>query len=213
MSLPATAEFVAQFMGWLDLAGVAVFAVSGALEAARREMDLLGFVLVGSVTGIGGGTLRDLLLGSTPVFWIAEPVYISVCVGAAVLTFAGARLLASRLRALMWMDAAGLAVFAVTGTQAALAQDVSPIIAAGMGMMTATFGGFIRDIMCNDIPLILRSEIYATAALAGAGVYVGLDAAGLAGPAATLAALATGFGLRAVAIVTGLSLPKYRRPG
>lgn len=212
MSLPALAEFLGQLIGWLDLAGVAVFAVSGALEAARREMDLLGFVLVGSVTGIGGGTLRDLLLGSTPVFWIAEPVYISVCVVAAVLTFAGARLLASRLRALMWMDAAGLAVFAVTGTQAALAQGVSPIIAAGMGMMTATFGGFIRDIMCNDIPLILRSEIYATAALAGAGVYVALDAAGLAGTAATLAALVTAFGLRAVAIVTGLSLPKYRRP-
>ncbi len=207
MSLPELAELI----GWLDLAGVAVFAVSGALEAARREMDLLGFVLVGSVTGIGGGTLRDLLLGSTPVFWIAEPVYISVCVVAAIITFAGARLLASRLRALMWMDAAGLAVFAVTGTQAALGQGVSPIIAAGMGMMTATFGGFIRDIMCNDIPLILRSEIYATAALAGAGVYVGLDAAGQAGPAATLAALATAFGLRAVAIVTGLSLPKYRR--
>jgi len=208
MTLPALTEL----MGWLDLAGVAVFAVSGALEAARREMDLLGFVLVGSVTGIGGGTLRDLLLGSTPVFWIDAPVYLSVCVVAACLTFAGARLLASRLRALMWMDAAGLAVFAVTGTQAALAQGVSPIIAAGMGMMSATFGGFIRDIMCNDIPLILRSEIYATAALAGAGVYVALNAAGAAAPVATLAALAVGFGLRAVAIVTGLSLPKYRRP-
>lgn len=209
MNLPPLAEL----MGWLDLAGVAVFAVSGALEAARREMDLLGFVLVGSVTGIGGGTLRDLLLGRTPVFWIEEPVYISICVVAACLTFAGARLLDSRLRALLWMDAAGLAVFAVTGTQAALVRDVSPVIAAGMGMMSATFGGFIRDIMCNDIPLILRSEIYATAALAGAGVYVGLDAAGAPTAVTTLAALAMGFGLRAAAILTGLSLPKYRRPG
>jgi uncharacterized membrane protein YeiH len=198
----------------LDLAGVAVFAASGALAASRKQMDVIGFVLIATVTGIGGGTIRDLLLGIAPVFWITAPAYLLLCAAVAILLFFAAPFLQSRFRALLWADAAGLAVFCVIGAERALAAGAPMIVAVLMGMITATFGGLVRDVLCAEVPLILRREIYATAAAAGAAAYVGLHLLGISRPLTVLAAFFVGFAIRAVALAFGLSLPGYRsRPG
>lgn len=198
---------------WLDLAGVAVFALSGALTAARKQMDLFGFVLIATATGIGGGTLRDLLLGQAPVFWVREPVYLGITGAVALLGFATAHLVESRYRLLLWADAVGLSVFCLLGAQAAMNAGVSGWIAVIMGLMTATFGGLVRDLLCHETPLILRKEIYATAAALGAAVLVALEALGLAEQWCLLGGFLAAFGLRALAILRGLSLPAYdRRP-
>jgi uncharacterized membrane protein YeiH len=197
-----------------DLAGVAVFALSGALTASRRQLDVFGFVLIATVTGIGGGTLRDLLLGRVPVFWVGDPVYLAITAGGAVLGFFIADRLESRFRALLWADALGLAFFALLGAEAALAVGVGWAPAIVMGLLTATFGGLARDILCHEIPLILRKEIYATAAVLGASVYVGLAEAGVGRQVAFVAGFLAAFLLRAAAIRWSLSLPVYRpRPG
>ncbi len=198
----------------LDLGGVAVFAASGALAASRKQMDVIGFVLIATVTGIGGGTIRDLLLGTAPVFWIAAPSYVFLCAGVAALLFFAAPFLESRFRALLWADAVGLATFCVIGAERALASGAPASVAILMGMITATFGGLVRDVLCGEVPLILRREIYATAAAAGAAAYVVLHAAGTARPVTTLAAFLVAFVIRAIGIAFGLSLPGYRnRPG
>ncbi len=155
-------------VGWLDVAGVAVFAASGALTASRQQMDVVGFALVATVTGIGGGTIRDLLLGTGPVFWVFAPSYLFLCVGVAILLFFAAPLFESRFRALLWADAAGLAIFCVIGAEAALRAGSPGSVAVLMGVITATFGGLVRDVLCAEVPLILRREIYATAAAVGA---------------------------------------------
>ena len=129
----------------LDYFGIIVFAISGALAAARARMDVVGFALLGVVTGIGGGSLRDILLGRLTVFWIEQPQYIVICVVAAIATFVSVPIIVSRLKLLLWADAVGLAVFAVLGAQTALAADVPLIIAALLGVVSATFGGLIRD--------------------------------------------------------------------
>jgi uncharacterized membrane protein YeiH len=199
---------------WLGVAGVAVFAASGALEASRRQMDVVGFALVATVTGVGGGTLRDLLLGIAPVFWVEAPGYVALCAAVAVLVFFAAHLVESRFKVLLWADAVGLALFCATGAERALAAGASGIVAAMMGVMTATVGGILRDVLCAQVPLILRRELYATAAAAGAGVYVLLDAAGAPRPATLAAAFLAAFGIRALGLVSGWSFPAYRgRPG
>lgn len=198
----------------LDLAGVAVFAASGALAASRKQMDLVGFLLIATVTGIGGGTIRDLLLGTAPVFWIAAPAYPFLCAGVATALFLAAPFLESRFRALLWADAVGLATFCVIGAERALAAGAPAGVAVLMGVITATFGGLVRDVLCAEVPLILRREIYATAAAAGAAAYVVLHAAGMARPVTVLAAFLAAFAIRAIGIAFGLSLPSYRsRPG
>lgn len=200
-------------LSWLDHAGVAVFAASGALTASRKQLDLVGFCLVATVTGIGGGTLRDLLLGG-PVYWVQQPSYVVLCLSVAVAVFFVAPHLESRLRALLWADAVGLALFCVTGAEEALLAGASLVVAVLMGVMTATFGGIVRDVLCAELPLVLRQEIYATAAALGALIYAGLATAGLAAPAAQAAGFVAAFGLRAVGIAFGLSLPTYKaRPG
>ena len=195
---------------WLELAGIAVFAVSGALEASRRQLDIVGFVLVGSVTGIGGGTLRDLLLGRDPVYWVAEPHFLYLTSVASALVYFTAHQIESRFRVLLWADAVGLALFAVTGAKVALVAGAPPAVAVLMGVMSATFGGLIRDVICNATPLILRREIYATAAAAGAGTFVTLTLAGTPQVAATALGFAVGFATRAAALAFGLSVPVYR---
>lgn len=197
----------------LEIFGVVVFAVSGALTAARKEMDILGFILIAAVTGLGGGTLRDMVLDSGPVLWVREPIYVLLCCGSAIVTFFAAPFLASRLKTLIWADAIGLSVFAVLGTQAAEAAGATPVIAAMMGVVTATFGGILRDVVCNEYPLVLEPEIYATAALAGSATYLGIAALGHP-TVATIAGFTIAFVIRGSAIVFRIRLPRYRpRPG
>lgn len=205
---------LASLVAALDLVGVAVFAATGALTASRKQLDIVGFALLAAVTGIGGGTLRDLLLGRLPVFWIGEPVYLLVTTAVAGLVFGTAHLVESRYRLLLWLDAAGLALFAGLGARIALGHEVPAVVAVLLGTMTATFGGILRDVLCAELPLILRREIYVTAAALAAAVYVTLDRLALAADLALLAAVTAGFALRALALARGLSLPAYRpRPG
>ena len=197
------------FIELLDYFGVIVFAISGALAAARARMDVVGFSLLAVVTGIGGGSLRDILLGRLPVFWIEQPQYIVICVVAAIATFVSVPIIVSRLKLLLWADAVGLAVFAVLGAQTALTADVPLIIAALLGVVSATFGGLIRDIICRETPLILLKEIYVTAALVGALLYVSLIEFAVTPGVAMLAGCATTFAVRGLALVYSLSLPVF----
>lgn len=198
----------------LDWLGVIVFAISGALVASRKQMDVVGFALLGTVTGIGGGTLRDLLLGLGPVFWVREPATLVVCVIVAGAVFFTAHIPQSRYRMLLWFDALGLALFAVTGTERALLAGSGPAVAVAMGVVTATFGGILRDVLGGESPVVLSREIYVTAALVGAGVFVALSALGVPREAALGAGFAAGFLVREMALHRGWTLPRYReRPG
>jgi uncharacterized membrane protein YeiH len=194
----------------LDWFGICVFAVSGALVASRKEMDIVGFALLGSVTGIGGGTIRDVLLGTDPVFWVRQPAYLVTCVAAAAITFFVAHIPQSRERLLLWFDAAGLSLFSVTGADSALSAGASPTIAVAMGVATATFGGIIRDILGGESPIILKQEIYITAALLGSTVFVSLEGLGFSRDAAAGTAFAAALALRSAALYWNLSLPRYR---
>lgn len=197
----------------LDFAAVALFAVTGALVASRKQMDIFGFAMLGTATGIGGGTLRDVLLGS-PVFWVVDPTYLVVCILASSLVFFTAHLLQSRYRAILWLDAVGLAFYCVIGAAKASALGASPIVAVVMGTITATFGGILRDILGGEIPLLLRRDVYVTAAFIGAVIFVATSATGLPPAPAWLAGVVSCFAVRGLALVFNWSLPTYRaRPG
>jgi uncharacterized membrane protein YeiH len=197
----------------LDWLGVIAFAITGSLVASRKQMDIVGFTLLGTVTGIGGGTVRDMLLGA-PVFWVGEPAYLIACVTVSALVFFTAHLPQSRYRFLLWLDAIGLALFAVTGAEKALHAGAGWIVVVTMGVITATFGGIIRDILGGESPVILSREIYASAALAGAVVFTSLLTLGAARELALGTGFAVGFLVRAAALHYGWSLPRYRpRPG
>ncbi|MFB6273493.1 MAG: trimeric intracellular cation channel family protein [Salinibacter sp.] len=194
----------------LDLFGTAVFAVSGALAAGQRRMDLFGALVIAAVTAIGGGTVRDLILDRHPVFWVRDLRYLAVVAGAGGLTFAYTSVFRPPRQALEVADAFGLAVFSVVGARVALDVGTPPAIVVIMSAVTATVGGMVRDVLCDETPLILREEIYATAALTGGGLYLGLRA--LAVPEATAAALT----IAGVVVVRGaalrweLHLPSFR---
>ena len=191
----------------LDYFGIFVFAVSGALLAAEKRLDLVTFVFF-AATGIGGGTLRDLLIGA-PVFWVQTNATLLICIAAALIVWLGNRRRFAG-RALLWFDAAGLAAYAAYGAAKALGFGVAPVPAFVMGVLTACAGGMIRDVLAGEPSILLRHEIYVTAAALSAGLFVGLALAGMATwPAAVIAALA-GFTLRGLAIVRGWSLPAYR---
>ena len=203
-----------QVVAWLDLAAIALFAFTGALVASRKQMDIFGFAVLGTMAGIGGGTLRDILLGQTPVFWVRQPEYVVVCIVAASITFFVAHIPYSRYRVLLWLDALGLAVYCVYGAEKALAVGAAPVVAVVMGVISATFGGIIRDVIGGEVPLLLQKEVYVTAALAGSLVYVAVERSSVALPVAWALGIAVCFGVRALAIRFGWSLPTYRpRPG
>ncbi len=206
--------FFDTFAAVLDWLGIVVFATTGALVASRKQMDVVGFVLLGTATGIGGGTVRDVLLGTLPVFWVGDPTYLVVCVAVSALAFFVAHVPQSRFRLLLWFDAVGLAVFAVTGAERALLADAAPSVAVAMGVVTATFGGILRDVLGGESPVILRREVYVTAALAGAALFVALSAGGAAREAALAAGAAAAAAIRFAALRWDWSLPRYRpRPG
>ena len=194
---------------FLDAFGVFVFALSGALAAARLRLDAFGYLVLAFLPAVGGGTIRDLVLGRD-VFWVSDATPLYEIVAAALLTFFFAGAVERRQRLLLWCDALGLAVFAVLGARRALLVAGDPAIAVMMGVVTAVVGGLLRDVVCNEVPLVLHREIYATAAFVGAVVFVLLRTQGLADDAALACGALIAFGLRAAGIVRGWSLP---RPG
>jgi uncharacterized membrane protein YeiH len=197
----------------LDYAGVAVFAATGALAASRKELDIIGFLFLATITGIGGGTFRDLILG-VPVFWVANPDYLLICSVVAIVVYYTAYRLESRYRVLLWLDAIGLAAFAVMGAAKGLVVTGSASVAIITGILTATFGGILRDMVSGEPSVLLRPEVYVTAALAGAAVFTVLYIARVPEPAATTVAFLIGFGVRGGALRFGWTFPPYRsRPG
>jgi uncharacterized membrane protein YeiH len=196
----------------LEFVGVAVFAASGALAAGRKSLDLLGVVVIATVTAVGGGTLRDVLLDRHPVFWIAEPAYLYVIVAAALLTVAYARRYRPPERLLLVADALGLALFSVSGAQIAEASGLRGVVVVIMGTLTGVAGGVFRDVLSAEIPLILRrGRIYATAAIAGIALYLLLQVV-VDRSAAALTAMAFIAALRLAAIVWDLKLPVFSLP-
>ncbi len=196
----------------LDLVGVAVFAVSGALAAGRKALDLFGVLVIASLTAVGGGTVRDLLLDRHPIFWIAEPTYLIVIGAAVLLTLLYVRIRPPPGNALSLADALGLALFSLSGAQVAEAAGLSPIIAVLMGTITGVAGGVLRDVLCAEIPLILRRDIYATAAIAGISFYLTAEALGVPRLWAFALGMSVVVALRVSAILWGLRLPTFKLP-
>jgi uncharacterized membrane protein YeiH len=194
----------------LDWIGIIAFTVTGALIASRKQMDVVGFIVLGTVTGIGGGTLRDVLLG-LPVFWVRESAYLITCALVSILIFFAAHVPQSRYRYLLWFDAIGLAIFAVSGAEKAVHAGADFTVAVAMGVITATFGGIIRDLLGGESPVILSREIYASAALTGAVIFVALTAAGGPRELAVGAGFVSALLIRAAALRYGWSLPRYRQ--
>jgi uncharacterized membrane protein YeiH len=197
------------YLHLMDLVGVFAFAVSGALTAGRRGMDVFGVLVVAAVTAIGGGTVRDVLL-DRPVFWLTDTTYLYAIAAAAVCTLVYVRFRSPPRGALLVADAFGLAVFAVLGVRAGLGAGVSPLIAVIMGAITGVLGGAVRDVLCGETPLILRREIYATAAVAGATTYVVLNAWVGQGAITATASIAVTLLLRLAAVRLDLNLPTGR---
>lgn len=195
----------------IDLAGVAVFAASGVLAAGRKGLDVVGVTVVAAVTAIGGGTLRDVLLSRHPIFWVADAAYLGVIVAAVPLTILSARLRLLPHRPLAAADAVGLALFTLSGARIAEAAGVSWPVVLLMGTMTGVAGGVIRDVLTNEVPLVLRpGELYATAALAGAAADLVLRRMGVARTPALLVGVATVLVLRGLSVYRAWTLPAVR---
>lgn len=192
----------------LDPASVAVFALSGALVASRTQLDPVGFLFIAALTSLGGGTVRDLILDRT-VFWMAQPWLLAIPAAAAAITFLTAHLLESRYRALLWLDACALAVAVPAGVGLALAAGQGEAVAVVMGVLTGCLGGLLRDVVCNEVPLVLKQgELHVTAAFAGAAVAV--LPLGLPQAQGLLLCAAVTFVLRAGSLAFGWRLPAYR---
>lgn len=197
-------------IGVLDYAAVAIFALTGALAASRSQLDIVGFIFVAALTATGGGTLRDIILDRVPL-WVGDPAILAVATVAAVVVFLFAHRLESRYRALEWLDAVALAIAVAAGVGVALESGMSWPVVLVMGMVTGCMGGLMRDVVCNEVPLVLKQgELYVTCAFAGALVAVGLLAAGAAGWMALTACAAVTLVLRAGSLALGWRLPVYR---
>lgn len=193
----------------LSIVGTFLFAASGALAAARLRQTIITFAFFALVTGVGGGTVRDLLIGA-PVFWVVDPVPAITCLNAALIVWLTPRRWWSD-RALDWLDAVGLAAFAVFGAAKAMAFGVHPFVAAMMGVVTGCVGGIIRDLLAGEPSILLRPELYVTAAAVSAGLFAALRVLGVDLPIAAIIAALSGFALRAIAIWRGWGLPGYQR--
>lgn len=205
--LPDERAIMTGLLPLLDYLGVGMFAVTGALAAARRRHDVITFFAFAVMTGLGGGTLRDVLIG-VPVFWLHASGYLWVCLIAGAIVWAvGERPWNSRI--FIWLDAGGLAAYAVLGTGKALAAGVAPLVAVVMGVLTATFGGVLRDLFAGEISVLLRREIYVTAAALAAAVFVLCQMGGLDARLSAALAFAAGFSLRAGAIIWRWTLPGF----
>ncbi|MBW8816028.1 MAG: trimeric intracellular cation channel family protein [Caulobacterales bacterium] len=200
-------DALAASLSVLDYAAVAVFGASGALAAARRKHDIITFGFFAAVTGVGGGTLRDLLIGAQ-VFWVARPQYVAVCLaGALAIWIFGWGRRGERM--LIWLDAVGMAAYAVVGALKASSLGVPPFSAVVMGVLTSSFGGVIRDVLAHEPSILLRRELYITPALIGAAVFVALNAAHLPLFASGGAGFVAAFVVRAGAILFGWQMPGF----
>lgn len=205
---PANVPNIADALVILDYFGITVFAVSGALVAAEKRLTLVTFIFFAVVTGVGGGTLRDLLIGA-PVFWVHTNATLLLCIFAALVVW----LLSHRRfagSALLWFDAAGLAAYATYGAEKALRFGVAPVPAFAMGVLTACVGGIVRDVLADEPSILMRPELYVTAAALASGLFVGLTLIGVHPWIAAVIAAIASFALRGGAIARGWSLPAYR---
>ncbi|GED22255.1 trimeric intracellular cation channel family protein [Halomonas halmophila] len=195
---------------WLDMMGVIVFALSGVILACRSRMDPFGMLVLAAMTGIGGGTLRDLVLGVRPVFWVEDPAYLWVILATVGLSILGFHYIHRLSRVFLPVaDACGLALFTVLGAHKALLLETSGVVAVLMGLLTGVAGGMMRDVLARRVPMVLRQEIYATASIAGGMTFVGLQALGTTLLAAMGGGLAITLGLRLAAIRWRLALPVF----
>lgn len=205
---PPNVPNIADALVILDYFGITVFAVSGALVAAEKRQTLVTFIFFAVVTGVGGGTLRDLLIGA-PVFWVHTNATLLLCILAALIVW----LLSHRRfagSALLWFDAAGLAAYATYGAEKALRFGVAPVPAFAMGVLTACVGGIVRDVLADEPSILMRPELYVTAAALASGLFVGLTLVGVPPWIAAVIAAIASFALRGGAIARGWSLPAYR---
>lgn len=200
-----------QWFHWIDLAGVAVFAISGTLMAYKKQMDGFGVIVLASVTAIGGGTLRDMIL-DLPVFWVNDPSFFYVIILAALLTIVWLRL-SHRfpLRYLLVADAIGLAFFNVMGLQKALEYGASPFVAIALGTMTGVFGGLIRDVICREVPLVLKGELYATTCILGGATFLLAQFLHFSNEICMLAAMVSTLGSRLMAMKWHWQLPVFNK--
>ncbi|WP_033922943.1 trimeric intracellular cation channel family protein [Sphingomonas sp. 37zxx] len=199
---------IAPLLPWLDWFAIATFAASGAIAAARAQQTFVTAAFFALITGVGGGTVRDLLIGA-PVFWVHDPLLATICLGAALLVWMTPERW-WRGNTLDWLDAVGLAAYAVFGAAKAFRLGVPPVPAILMGVITACVGGIIRDVLAGEPSILMRPELYVTAAALAAGLYVGIVALGAPSIVASGVAVTAGFALRAAAIHFRLALPSYR---
>lgn len=199
------------FIAALDYASVVIFALSGALAASRAQLDLVGFSFVACLTAVGGGTIRDLLLNRDAIFWISDPNYVLIAIATATAVFFTAHLFESRQKAILWADAIALGIAVAAGVGVALKTQQPPVIVGLMGVVTGCFGGLMRDVVCNEVPLVLKhGELYASAALAGAIAALLVTGFQLPPLIAYLACIILTFTLRAGSLIFGWSLPVYK---
>lgn len=193
----------------LDVLGTIAFAISGALSAMNRRLDLFGIFIIAFVTAIGGGTIRDILIGNTPVTWMENIVYIYLIGVVTILAIIFRNKLNYLKKSLFLFDTIGLGVFTITGVETGIQNDLDPIISVALGAMTGTFGGVIRDILCNEIPVIFRKEIYATACLIGALAYIILYDLGLDSDIIYIITSLTVISIRLIVVKYHISLPSF----
>lgn len=194
----------------INIGGTVVFAISGALTAANKRFDLMGISIIAFVTALGGGTIRDVLIGAHPVGWMQSKWYLIAVLIGVILAFVFHKKLQHLRKTFFIFDAIGLAVFAIGGLQKALSYDIDPVYALMCAMITGTMGGLLRDVLCNDVPLIFRKEIYATAALVGAGLYLLLDYVNLNQQVNFIVSICVVILVRVIAVRFKLGLPKIK---
>ncbi len=208
MPLEETAELIKNLY-WITLIAVLVSSASGVLKAGSKQFDLFGVIIIAIATGLGGGSLRDILL-DRDVFWIHDQVFFIASVSSAFIIFLIARLIIIPQKFFLIADAAGLATFGIAGTLVSLVAGAPPLVASFMGVMTGTMGGIIRDVLCNDEPVVFRSPLYATVSWIGSLVFLGLMSINID---TTISAIVAGLGIfiaRLIAIYYDISLPKFR---
>lgn len=193
----------------LYLIAIVAEAMTAALAAGRRSMDWVGVCLLGCVTALGGGSARDILLDHHPLSWVEHPSYLLITGGAALLTIPAARFMHRLHKLFLLLDAIGLVVFTVIGANIAMALDLPIVIVIASGMITGCVGGVLRDILCADIPLLFRSELYATVSVVTGGIYVAGLSAGIGHDLVTAAAMIIGLALRLLALRFNWSMPKF----